>query len=61
MPATIGISAASATSFWIEFSNASITREAMMAVTKLIASQAQRFFTLSQTEEKMSSSSRKPA
>ena len=45
MPATIGISAASATSFSIDSSNRPITREATKAVTRLIASQAQRFFT----------------
>ena len=60
MPATMGMSAASATSFSIEPSKAPITREAMMAVTRLTASQAQRFFTLAQTEENMSSSSRMP-
>ncbi len=61
MPATIGISAASATSFSIEPSNAPMTREATNAVTRLIASHAQRFFTESITEAKMSSSSRRPA
>jgi hypothetical protein len=61
MPATMGISAASATSFSIEPSKAPITREAMKAVTRLTASQAQRFFTESQTGAKMSSSSRRPA
>ena len=48
MPATIGISAASATSFSIEPSKAPITREAMNAVTRLIASQVQRFLKLFQ-------------
>ena len=61
MPATIGINAASATSFSIECSKAPITREAKKAVTRLIASHDQRFFTLAQTEEKTSSSSRNPA
>ena len=42
MPATIGISAASATSFSIEPSNTPITRDATNAVTRLIASHAQR-------------------
>ncbi len=61
MPATMGISAASATSFSIEPSKAPITREAMKAVTMLIASHDQRFFTESHTEAKMSSPSRRPA
>ena len=60
MPATIGISAASATSRSIEPSNRPITREAMNAVTRLIASHAQRFFSEAHTEAKMSSSSRRP-
>ena len=61
IPATIGISAASATSFSIECSKAPITREAKIAVTRLIASHDQRFFTLAQTDENTSSSSRSPA
>ena len=61
MPATMGISAASATSFSIEPSNRPITREATKAVTRFTASQAQRFFTESHTEAKMSSPSRRPA
>jgi hypothetical protein len=36
MPATIGMSAASATSFSIECSKAPMTREATKAVTRLI-------------------------
>ena len=60
MPATIGISAASATSCAIEPSNAPITREAMNAVTRLIASQAQRFLKLSSTGAKTSSSCDRP-
>ena len=61
MPATIGISAASATSFWIEPSNTPMTRDAMNAVTRLIASHAQRFWNDFHTDAKTSSSSRKPA
>ena len=61
IPATMGMSAASATSFSIECSKAPITREATNAVTRLIASHDQRFLTLAQTEEKTSSSSRNPA
>ena len=61
MPATIGISAASATSFWIEPSNTPITRDAMNAVTRLIASHAQRFWNDFHTDAKTSSSSRRPA
>ena len=61
MPATMGISAARATSFSIESSKAPMTREATKAVTRLRASQAHRFFTESQTEAKISSSSRRPA
>ena len=61
MPATIGISAASATSCAIEPSNTPITREAMNAVTRLIASHAQRFLKLSSTGANMSSSWRRPA
>lgn len=60
MPATIGMSAASATSFWIEPSNTPITREATKAVTRLIASHAQRLRSDFHTEAKMSSSSRRP-
>jgi hypothetical protein len=44
MPATIGISAASATSFSIDPSKTPITRDAMNAVTRLIASHVQRFW-----------------
>ena len=61
MPATIGISAASATSFSIEPSNTPITRDAMNAVTRLIASHAQRFRNDVHTDAKTSSSSRRPA
>ncbi|MOA34175.1 hypothetical protein D3C78_1555330 [compost metagenome] len=61
MPATIGINAASATSFSIEPSNRPITREATNAVIRLIASHAQRLRNERQTEAKMSSSSRRPA
>ena len=61
MPATIGISAASATSFSIEPSNTPITRDAMNAVTRLIASHAQRFLNDAHTDAKTSSSSRRPA
>ncbi|MNC93682.1 hypothetical protein D3C83_103640 [compost metagenome] len=61
MPATIGISAASATSFSIEPSKAPITREAMNAVTRLIASQAQRLRKLFQTGANTSSSFDRPA
>ena len=61
MPATIGISAASATSFSIEPSNTPITRDAMNAVTRLIASHAQRFWNDFHTDAKTSSSSRRPA
>ena len=60
MPATIGIRAASATSFSIEPSNAPMTREAMNAVTRLIASHAHRFFTDSHTGANTSSVSRRP-
>ena len=56
MPATIGISAARATSRAIDSSNAPITREAMNAVTRLMASQAQRFLKLSSTGANTSSS-----
>ena len=61
MPATIGISAASATSFAIEPSKAPITREAMKAVTRFTASHAQRFLKLFHTEAKTSSSFDRPA
>ncbi len=61
MPATMGMSAASATSFSMLPSNSPITRDAMKAVTRLMASQVQRFLADFQTEEKMSSSSRRPA
>ena len=61
MPATMGISAASATSFSIEPSKAPITRLAKKAVTRFTASQAQRFFTESHTGAKMSSPSFRPA
>ncbi len=61
IPATIGISAASATSFSIEPSKAPITREAMNAVTRLIASQAQRFLKLFHTGANTSSSLDRPA
>ena len=61
MPATIGISAASATSFAIEPSNAPMTREAMKAVTRLMASHDHRFWNDFHTDAKTSSSSRKPA
>ena len=50
-----------ATSFAIEPSNTPITREAMNAVTRLIASHAQRFWNDFQTEAKTSSSSFRPA
>ena len=60
MPAMIGISAASATILAIESSNTPITREAMNAVTRLIASHVQRFFTLFHTDANRSSSSRRP-
>ena len=60
MPATMGISAASATSFSIEPSNRPITRDATNAVTRLTASHDQRFFTDSHTDAKMSSLSRRP-
>jgi glutamate dehydrogenase (NAD(P)+) len=56
IPATIGISAASATSLSIEPSKAPITREAMKAVTRFTASQAQRFLKLFHTGAKTSSS-----
>ncbi len=45
MPATIGISAASATSWEMVCSNRPITREATNAVQRLIASRAQRVLT----------------
>ncbi|MNV75969.1 hypothetical protein D3C71_1692960 [compost metagenome] len=61
IPATIGIKAASATSFSMESSNRPITREAMNAVIRFSASQAQRLRSDFQTEAKMSSSSRRPA
>ena len=61
MPATMGISAASATSFSIEPSKAPITREAMKAVTRLIASQDQRLRKLFQTGANTSSSLDRPA
>ena len=57
----MGMSAASATSRSMEPSKAPMTREAIKAVTRFTASQAQRFFTESHTEAKMSSSSRRPA
>ena len=60
MPATIGISAASATSLAIESSKSPITRDAMNAVTRLTASHVQRFRMLVQTEANRSSSSRRP-
>ncbi|MNC85886.1 hypothetical protein D3C83_15050 [compost metagenome] len=60
IPAMIGISAASATSWAMEFSNRPITRDAMNAVTRLTASQAQRFFTLFHTDANRSSSSSSP-
>ena len=60
MPATIGISAASAASFAIDPSNAPTTREATKAVHRFKASHGPRFFALAQTLEKMSSSSRRP-
>ena len=56
MPATIGISAASATSFSIEPSKTPITRDAMNAVTRLIASHVQRFWNDFHTDAKTSSS-----
>ena len=56
MPATIGISAASATSCAIESSKMPITREAMNAVTRFTASHAQRFLKLSSTGANRSSS-----
>ena len=55
MPATIGIKAASATNWAIESSNRLITRDAITAVTRLIASQAQRFRTERRIGAKMSS------
>ena len=61
MPATIGIKAASATILAIEPSKAPITRLAIKAVHKLIASHIQRFFTESQIGANKSSSSCKPA
>ena len=61
MPATIGINAASATSFSMDPSNAPMTRDAMKAVTRFTASQAQRFLKLSHTGAKISSSSLRPA
>ena len=61
MPATMGISAARATSFSMAPSKTPMTREAMKAVTRLTASQAQRLRTESSTGAKMSSSSRRPA
>ncbi|MCY1177572.1 hypothetical protein D9M73_178860 [compost metagenome] len=61
MPATIGINAASATSFSIDPSNKPMTREATNAVIRLIASQAQRLRRDFQTDAKISSSSRRPA
>ena len=60
-PATIGISAASATSRSIEPSKSPITREAIRAVTRFTASHDQRFLTLCQTVANRSSSSRRPA
>jgi hypothetical protein len=60
MPATIGISAASAASFSIEPSKAPTTREATKAVHRLSASHGPRFLALAQTLAKMSSSSRRP-
>ena len=61
MPATIGMSAASATIWEMEDSNAPMTRLATRAVNKLTASQIQRFFTESHTGANRSSSSLKPA
>ncbi|MCY1453372.1 hypothetical protein D9M71_703560 [compost metagenome] len=61
IPATIGINAASATSFSIDPSNKPMTREATNAVIRLIASQAQRLRRDFQTDAKISSSSRRPA
>ncbi|SKN47614.1 Uncharacterised protein [Mycobacteroides abscessus subsp. massiliense] len=61
MPATMGISAASATIFSILPSNAPITRLAIKAVHRLMASHIQRFFTESQIGANKSSSSCKPA
>jgi hypothetical protein len=60
MPATIGISAASAASCAIEPSNSPTTREAMNAVQRFSASHGPRFLALSHTLAKMSSSSRRP-
>ncbi len=60
MPATMGISAARATSFSMEPSKAPMTRLARKAVTRLTASHDQRFFTESHTEAKMSSPSFRP-
>ena len=57
MPALIGINAANATSRSMESSKKPITREAMKAVTKLIASQTHRFLTLFRTGANKSSSS----
>ena len=61
MPATIGISVASATTRSIVPSKASMTREAMNAVHRFSASHSQRLRADAQTLEKMSSSSRRPA
>src|SRR3972149_1393347 len=61
IPATIGISAASATSRSIEPSKAPITREAINAVTRFTASQAQRFLKLFHTGANTSSSFDRPA
>ena len=60
-PATIGISAASATNRSIDPSNRPITREAMKAVTRFTASHDQRFLKLSSTGANTSSSCRSPA
>ena len=53
MPATIGISAASAARRSIEPSKAPTTREATNAVQRFSASQGPRFFALAQTLAKM--------
>ena len=61
MPATIGISAASATTFSMVPSKAPITREAKNAVHRFTASHSQRFFAEFQIDANRSSSSRRPA
>ncbi len=61
MPATIGISAASATTRSIVPSKRPITRDAKKAVTRFNASHSQRLRAEYQIEAKMSSSSRRPA